>query len=278
MPAAARDRDGKAAALSVDALDADGAAVQPRQFLDQGEADAGAFVDAPARALDAVEAIEDSGQVALANPDAGVPDGELDGLAGPAEGEGDGALEGEFERVGEEVEDNLLPHFAVHVDGVAERRAIDGEGEAGALDGGAEDAGEAGGEAGEVDGLVAGLDASRFDAGEIEEVVDELEKALGVAVDEIEFLAGDGGVLASEQLFEGAKHEGEGSPKLMAHVAEEGGFGAVELGQGLGAAALVLVCFGFGDGGGDLGAGELEKSAVGVVQPLPGAHAGDQKA
>ena len=81
-----------------------------------------------------------------------------------------------------------------------------------------------------------------------------------------------------EQLLERAEHQREGSAELVAHVAEEGGLGAVELGQGLGAAALVLVGFGFGDGGGDLGGGELEEGAVGVVQLFTGADAGYQEA
>ena len=60
------------------------------------------------------------------------------------------AIKGGFEGVGEEVENDLLPHVAVYVDGFGERRAIDDELEPGTFNGGAEDAGELGGKDGEV--------------------------------------------------------------------------------------------------------------------------------
>ena len=59
-----------------------------------------------------------------------------------AQGELDGSLQGEFEGVGEEVEDDLLPHVEVDVDRLGERLAVDAIGEAGAFHGGAEDAGQ----------------------------------------------------------------------------------------------------------------------------------------
>ena len=60
------------------------------------------------------------------------------------------ALERELERVREQVEDDLLPHLAVDVDRLGERRAVDDEPQAGALDRRAEDARELGGERGEI--------------------------------------------------------------------------------------------------------------------------------
>ena len=105
------------------------------------------------------------------------------------EGDRDAALESVLERVGEEIEDDLLPHVPVDVDHFGKRRAVDGEGEARFFDGGAEDAGEFGGVCGEIGGLIGGLDAAGFDAGEIEEGVDEFEEAEAVAVGGAEALA-----------------------------------------------------------------------------------------
>ena len=59
---------------------------------------------------------------------------------------------------------------------------------------------------------------------------------------------------------------------------EEGGLGAVELGQRLGAPPLLLVAPGVGDGGGDLDGDELEEAAVLVVERAARADAGDQHA
>ena len=56
------------------------------------------------------------------------------------------ALEGELERVGEQVEDDLLPHVAIDVDRLGQRRAVHHEPQAGLLDRGAEHARELGGE------------------------------------------------------------------------------------------------------------------------------------
>ena len=52
--------------------DLDRAAVQPDKLLHEREADAGAFVGAPARAFDAMEALEQAGQLGLGNAGAGV--------------------------------------------------------------------------------------------------------------------------------------------------------------------------------------------------------------
>ena len=75
MGPAERDRDGEGAARDRDALDIDRAAVQLDQLLHQREADAGAFMGAAARALDAVEALEEARELCRGNAGAGVADG-----------------------------------------------------------------------------------------------------------------------------------------------------------------------------------------------------------
>jgi hypothetical protein len=89
----------------------------------------------------------------------------------------------ELECVGEEVEDDLLPHPAIDPRGLARLRRLDAQAEAGALAGGAEVGRELGGERREVGRLEGHLRAPRLDAGEIQQRVHELQQALPVTVD-----------------------------------------------------------------------------------------------
>ena len=98
-------------------------------------------------------------------------------------------LEGELQRVGEQVEDDLLPHVPVDVHRLAQRRAVDGERQARAVDGGAEHAGQLRGGRGEVDRLEPRVDAAGLQPGEVEQRVDQLAQAQRVAVDDLELLA-----------------------------------------------------------------------------------------
>jgi hypothetical protein len=91
-------------------------------------------------------------------------------------------LEGELQRIGQKVEDDLLPHVAVDMDGRRQRRTIDPQAEAGAVDGRTEGRGQLGGEAAEIDRLEARLGLAGFDAGEIEQRVDELQQPNAIAM------------------------------------------------------------------------------------------------
>ena len=140
-----------------------GAAVQPHQLLDQREADAGALVGAAARALDPVEALEQPRQLGRGDADAGVArrSARPRGLRS-AERDRDPALEGELEGVGEQVEDDLLPHVAVDVDRLG-RAAGSRPRSASPARSTAERklAGQLGGERGEIGRLVARLRPGR---------------------------------------------------------------------------------------------------------------------
>jgi len=81
-----------------------------------------------------------------------------------AQRDGDLAFERELEGVGEQVEHDLLPHVAVDVRGLGERRTIHHQSQAGLLDRGTKDAGELRRQRGEIGGLVARFDAAGFDA------------------------------------------------------------------------------------------------------------------
>ena len=190
------------------------------------------------------------------------------------------ALEGELEGVGEEVEDDLLPHVAVDVDRLGQRRAVHDQLQPRPLHGGAENGGQLGREGGQVGRLVGRLDAAGLDAREVEQRVDQLEQAQAVAVDDGQPLAvvGPAGRPASASTSSsGPSMQRQRRAELVADVAEEGRLGAVELGQRLGARALLLVGLGVGQGRGDLPGDEVEEGAVLVVEGPARTDAGDQK-
>src|SRR6185437_10660992 len=84
------------------------------------------------------------------------------------------SCEGELERVGEEIEDDLLPHVPIDIGRLGQRLALDQEADPRQIERGAEHRGEIRGEGPELRGHVASLDPAAFYAGEVEKGVDEL--------------------------------------------------------------------------------------------------------
>ena len=227
-----------------------------------------------------MEALEDPRRLVLGDADAAVahPQHRLPTLRGQRHL--DAALEGELEGVGDQVEDDLLPHLAVHEDRLDERRRVDGEREAGLLAGGSEAAGEVAGEGGKVGRLVDGLNAAGLDAREVEQCVDQPLQAKAVALRELDPLA-----LAAvqrlarlrERVLQRAQHQRQRRAELVADVGEEGGLGPVDRRQRLGPLAGLLVGSGVADRGGDLGGRQIEERAIVVIEPQPRADAGDEE-
>ena len=259
------------------ARDFDAAAVQLHELLHQCQADAGAFVAAATAVLQAVEALEHARERILGNAHAGVGHLQPQAVAQRVDRNHDLACERVLERVGEQVEHDLLPHVAVDPGPDGLGRHGHAQAEACALAGGAEAAREVGRQVGHVGLLVAGVDAAGLDAGEVEQGVHELVQPLAIALHDLQRLAHRRGRLR-DRLFQGAEHQRERRAELMAHVAEELGLRAVELRQRFGAGALVLRCAGIGDGGADVVGHEFEEGAVaGIEWPLR-AHRGDEDA
>ena len=97
------------------------------QLLHQRQPDARALVRARARALDAVEALEQRGSSSAGMPmPVSRPCSSTSRRATPAT-RVIVPVERELERVREQVEDDLLPHVAVDVDRLGQRRAVDVE-------------------------------------------------------------------------------------------------------------------------------------------------------
>ena len=269
------------AAPAEGALDPHRPAMELDQFLDQRQADARALVGPAPRAFDAVEALEEVGEFRRRDAGPGIADDQFHGLPCRAQGDRDLAGEGELEGVGQEVEDDLLPHVPVDVDGLGQRRAVHDEPQPGPLAGRAEVAGEVGGHRGQVGGLVHRLHAARLDAREVEQRVHELLEPQAVAMHDGEQLAVRRHDLVrgrGEDILDRSEHQRQRRAELVAHVAEEGGLGAIELGQDLGAVALLLVRARVRDRRRDARGGQVEEVAVVAGQAEEPTHAGDQRA
>src|SRR5690349_4582526 len=100
------------------ALDLDRASMELDQLFDQRKADTGAFDAAAFRSWNAVKPLENEIQLVFANAGAGVLDAQncaRDRRRFFAHADGDAALEREFERIAQQIEDDFLPHVAIDV-------------------------------------------------------------------------------------------------------------------------------------------------------------------
>jgi hypothetical protein len=93
-----------------------------------------------------METFEEPGNFADRYANAGIGDGDYRIGVIAVYPDDDGALEGELQRIGEQVEHHLLPHLAVQIHRLVERRAVHCEGQAGPVDRRPEDAGQFGGD------------------------------------------------------------------------------------------------------------------------------------
>ena len=166
------------------------AAVQADELLDHRQTDAAALARARAGAGHPGEALEEAGQLRGRDADARVGDGEDGAARARSEPDGDAALERVLEGVGEEVEDDLLPHVPVDVHRLGQRRrsrrrrpARPGRRRSGTRWPARRSWRD------EVDRLEPGLDPPGLQAGEVEQGVDQLAQPQRVALDDLELLA-----------------------------------------------------------------------------------------
>src|ERR1700759_3944116 len=116
-----RDRDRERAALAAEAFDGNGPMVQLRQFLNQRKADTRALMRASPGAGHAIKALEQLGYFVRRDAGSGIAHRELETPGRLAQAALDLALQGELERVRDQIEDDLFPHLAIHERGFAER-------------------------------------------------------------------------------------------------------------------------------------------------------------
>ena len=191
----------------------------------------------------------------------------------------DAAFERELERIREQVEDDLLPHVAVHVDRLRQRIALDHERQPGFLDRRSEDAGELGGERREIRGFVAGVDASGLDAREIQQRVDQLQQPLPVPMGDVHVGRGVGRQRLAgraQDVLQRTDHQRQRRPELVRDVREERRLGAIELGQRFRPAPLFLERLRVGQRRRDLGCDQPEERSIVLVERAHRAHRGNE--
>src|SRR6195952_2310580 len=111
-----------------------------------------------------MKALEQPWELFRGHASASVLDLELDETCFRGKPDSDGASERELERVREQIENNLLPHVAVHIDRFRKWWAVDHELQARPFDRRSKVADELDRERRQVDRLEHRLDATRLDA------------------------------------------------------------------------------------------------------------------
>ena len=259
----------------------DRAAVKLDQRFDESEADPAAFDRSASRAFDAIEPVEKMRKLVLRHTHAGVGDGELR-LASQAvfsQADLDRPVEGELERVREQIEDDLLPHRRVHGRQAPQRTAVDDELDARRIKGAPEHARRRDRVLGEIDAPGRSGHVSSLDPGKVEQPVDEPQQTLGVPLcDRQQGPVGRIQVVAESllQVSQRAKQQCQRRPELMADVAEERRLCPVEFSESFEPAVLFFVRAGHRDGGGDLGTDKREKSPVCAFERESGADTQDK--
>src|SRR5690349_24088304 len=85
-------------------------------------------------------------------------------------------LKSKLESVRQQVEDNLFPQLAVHINRLVNSGAVDNEVEACPVHGGMKDTRKFSCQLGKIGWLVGSLKTSSFNPGEIQECIDELKQ------------------------------------------------------------------------------------------------------
>ena len=188
------------------------------------------------------------------------------------------AGERELEGVREKVEHDLLPHVAIEVHRVGERRTVDDQLQPCPLGRRPERAGQVRRDRREIGRLEHGLYPAGLDARKIEQRVDELEQTLRIAMHRLQIGALQHAVRRPGGFLGRPEQQGQRRAELMADIAEERGLGAIELGERLRAGLRLLERPGTDDGGTDLRRDRREKVRVGRVEHEAWAQPRDQDA
>ena len=168
MRVAERNANGERGPERFLAHDLDRSTVETDQLLNQRQTNSAPLVRTRARVRDAVESFEETRNLVRRNADAGIANDELGVCRVGAQRYRDLSFERVLERVGDEVENDLLPHLPVHVHRLSDGRSVDGECETRRVDGRLEVRRELPRRLRQIGLLVQRLGAPRLDAGEVE--------------------------------------------------------------------------------------------------------------
>src|SRR5436305_8733999 len=101
------------------------------ELLNECEPNPASLICAASHVLHAMEALEQPRHFVLRDPNSGVANAKLRTIGRSAERDFNLTFEGELESIRDEVENNFLPHLAIHIDRLGKRGAIDVKPEAG---------------------------------------------------------------------------------------------------------------------------------------------------
>jgi hypothetical protein len=220
--------------VAVAAFGPDLSAVELHDVFDDGEAESGAAGFAGAGFIEAIEPFEDALQGIGREAGAVVLDLDVDGL-GVGFGGGDGDVSGlaaVLDGVVDQVEEHLLKPVGIGSD--AELRGdvvLQGDG---AFTGADFEVGDDPVDDGlELDGFDIHDDLTGLEAGDGEEIFDEVGEAVGVSLDRLEEAGGGGGVFdgAMEEGFGVALDHGERGAEFMADIGDELASGVLKLAE-----------------------------------------------
>src|SRR5688572_3201336 len=110
------NRDPEPRSLVGRGLDQDLAAHELSESARDGESEAGAFGAAGSRLFDLPEGLEDALDLGRGDADAGIPDVEVRGRVIVTKANADGSLRSEFDRVGKQIEQDLLELGGIRAD------------------------------------------------------------------------------------------------------------------------------------------------------------------
>jgi hypothetical protein len=150
--------------------------VQFDQLADQGKTDAGTFVATGPGSGHPMEPLEQVRQITGRYPDAGVRDGQFSGAATAGQPHRDGAVKGELQGVGEQIQDDLLPQIRIHVDLERQGWTVHDQLQPGPLRRRLERAGQPVGEIGQVDRLKHRPGPAGLETGKVQHSIDQLEQ------------------------------------------------------------------------------------------------------
>src|SRR6185369_2476415 len=121
-------------------------------------------------------------QLSLGNSSSRITHFEFYMLARLSQRDVDFTFERKLESVREQIEDDLLPHFAIDVDLTLDRRAVNYEVQGGLFSRGTKQAGKFGCKPCEIEHFVNSFDATCFDAREIKQRVYEFKETNTISV------------------------------------------------------------------------------------------------
>src|SRR5271163_1112577 len=201
--------------------------MQPYQFLHQRETDSGALMRSPDLALDSMEALEHARNLICRNPCAGIAHHELHAATVRRESKRDSdfTVEGIFERIRQQIENNLFPHRAVDVRQLRQRLTINLVAKTRLLHGRTKGTRKFGGVSGQIRRLENAVIAACFDSREVEQRIDQPQQAKAVAMYQFDFVTAYRDLIVivgtPEQIFQRAQHQGKRRTEFVTGIRKE---------------------------------------------------------